>query len=202
MIWYETICTIYRSKCNLVEIFLKYIYKWTIHPICCIFKSCKRGNKIIFCCDFGQLFQNSKLVTLTFLSEIIWTFTSMNWRKSCPKSQRKFNLLSRYFFLGEDDHKFLHWTWSQSFLHDLQLILSQCLVWSPILFPKLLFLLIQYLFKIKDIWIIRKRVCSHDAKDVAQLKTNGIRERLRNFFWVCTHSPVAVSCLPISVSNQ
>ena len=57
--------------------------------------SVKRGNKINFRCNFGQLLLNFKLVTLTFLSEIIWTFTSMNWCKSCPKSQRKFNLLSR-----------------------------------------------------------------------------------------------------------
>ena len=37
----------------------------------------KRGNKIIFRCDLRQLLLNFKLVTI--LSEIIWTFLSLNW---------------------------------------------------------------------------------------------------------------------------
>ena len=43
-----------------------------------VFHTSKRGNKLIFCCNFEQLLLNFKLVTLKFLSEIIWTFTSMN----------------------------------------------------------------------------------------------------------------------------
>ena len=44
----------------------------------------------------GQLLLNFKLVTLTFLSDIIWTFTSIRWCKSCPNSQQKISLLSHF----------------------------------------------------------------------------------------------------------
>ena len=56
----------------------------------------KRGNKIIFRCDFGQLLHQFILVKVQIISDKNVRVTTLKLIKSCPKSQRKIILLPRF----------------------------------------------------------------------------------------------------------